>query len=77
MIEISDNIMKFALSLYLSLLAFSTLYDKTFSLTNYQINKICKKEKRVSICIKKFQEKRDKLKNGELIEIPVIPYKGN
>ena len=66
--------MKFALSLYLFLLAFSTLYDKTFSLTNYQISKICKKEKRVSICIKKFQEKRDKLKNGELIEIPVIPY---
>ena len=69
--------MKFALSLYLSLLSFSTLYDKTFSLTNYQISKICKKEKRVSICIKKFQDKRDKLKNGELIEIPVIPYKGN
>ena len=66
--------MKFALSLYLFLLAFSTLYDKTFSLTNYQISKICKKEKRVSICIKKFQEKRDKLKNGELIEIPVILY---
>ena len=69
--------MKFALSLYLSLLSFSTLYDKTFSLTNYQISKICKKEKRVSICIKKIQEKRDKLKNGDLIEIPVIPYKGN
>ena len=69
--------MKFALSLYLSLLAFSTLHDKTFSLTNYQISKICKKEKSVSICIKKFQEKRDKLKNGELIEIPVIPFKGN
>ena len=66
--------MKLALSLYLFLLAFSTLHDKTFSLTNYQISKICKKEKRVSICIKKFQEKRDKLKNGELIEIPVIPY---
>ncbi len=69
--------MKFSLSLYLFLLAFSTLYDKTFSLTNYQISKICKKEKRVSTCIKKFQEKRDKLKNGELIEIPVIPYEGN
>ena len=69
--------MKFALCLYLSLLAFSTLNDKTFSLTNYQISKICKKEKRVSTCIKKFQEKRDNLKNGDLIEIPVIPYKGN
>ena len=69
--------MKLALNLSLSLFALLTFHDKTFSLTNYQISKICKKEKRVSICIKKFQEKRDKLKNGELIEIPVIPYKGN
>ena len=69
--------MKLALNLSLSLFAFSTLYDKTFSLTNYQISKICKKAKRVSICIKKFQEKRDNLREGNLIEIPVIPYKGN
>ena len=69
--------MKLALNLYLSLFALFTFNNKTFSLTNYQISKICKKEKRVSTCIKKFQEKRDKLKNGELIEIPVIPYEGN
>ena len=69
--------MKLALNLSLSLFALFTFDDKTFSLTNYQISKICKKEKRVSTCIKKFQEKRDKLKNGELIEIQVIPYKGN
>ena len=69
--------MKLALNLSLSLLALLTFYDKTFSLTNYQISKICKKEKRVSDCIKKFEEKRDNLKNGDRIEIPVIPYKGN
>ena len=69
--------MKLALNLSLFLFALFTFDDKTFSLTNYQIIKICKKEKIVSNCIKKFQEKRDNLKNGDLIEIPVIPYKGN
>ena len=65
------------LALYLCLFALFTFNDKTFSLTNYQISKICKKEKRASTCIKKFQEKRDNLKNGDPIEIPVIPYEGN
>ena len=69
--------MKLALNLSLSLFALLTFDDKTFSLTNYQISKICKKEKRVSYCIKKFEEKRDNLKNGDRIEIPVIPYKGS
>ena len=69
--------MKLALNLSLSLFALFTFDNKTLSLTNYQISKICKKEKRVSICIKKLQEKRDNLKNGDLIEIPVIKYEGN
>ena len=69
--------MKLALNLSLSLFALLTFHDETFSLTNYQISKICKKEKRVSYCIKKFEEKRDNLKNGDRIEIPVIPYKGS
>ena len=69
--------MKLALNLSLSLFVFFTFDDKTFSLTNYQISKICKKEKRVSVCIKKFQEKRYNLEEGVLIEIPVIPYEGN
>ena len=69
--------MKLALNLFLSLFALFTFDNRTFSLTNYEINKICKKEKRVSNCIKKFKEKRDNLKEGDLIEIPVIPYIGN
>jgi len=72
--------MKLTLNLYLTLFALfalCTFDEKTFSLTNYQISKICKKEKRVSTCIKKFQEKRDNLKKGDRIEIPVIPYKGS
>ena len=67
--------MKLVLNLSLTVLALLSFYDKTFALTNYQINKICKKEKRVSNCVKNLKEKKDNLQKGNLIEIPVIPYK--
>ena len=59
------------------LLIFSLIIygDKSYSLTDFQIKKICKKEKRESVCIKDLKEKRFDLKEGKLIEIPVIPYK--
>ena len=44
---------------------------------NYEITRICKKEKRASTCIKNFRDKRDNLEKGDLIKIPVIPYKRN
>ena len=69
--------MKLTLNLSLSLLVFIAFGDKSFSLTNYQIKRICKKEKRISNCIKNLQEKRSNLEKGNLIEIPVKPYKGN
>ena len=67
--------MKLALSLCYFLIALLIIEDKAFSLTNYQIKKICKKEKRVSKCINILKEKRSTLQQGKLIEIPVIPYK--
>ena len=60
--------------LIVTLLIFS---DKLFSLTDYQIKKICEKEKRKLTCIKNMQEKRFELQKGNFIEIPVIPYKEN
>ena len=69
--------MKVTVTLYLFLLVFISFGDKSFSLTNYQIKRICKKEKRVSNCIKILQEKRSNLEKGNLIEIPVKPYKTN
>ena len=69
--------MKLALNLSLFLFVLFTFDDKSFSITDYQIKKICKKEKRESICIKNLREKRYNLQKGNLIEIPVIPYKGN
>ena len=67
--------MKLMLNLSLFLFALVTLGDKSFSLSDYQIKKICKKEKRYSICIENLQEKKSDLKKGTFIEIPVIPYK--
>ena len=63
------------LALILTLLALFTFDEKSFSLTNYQIKQICKKEKRESICIKNLQAQIDNLKKGNKIEIPVVPYK--
>ena len=67
--------MKLVLNFSMFLLAFFSLSNESFSLTNYQIKKFCAKEKRVSLCIKDLQEKRSDLQKGKLIEIPVTPYK--
>ena len=67
--------MKLAFNLSFFLFALFTFSDKSFSFSDYQIKKICKKEKKESICIKDLQEKRSNLQKGNLIEIPVIPYK--
>ena len=69
--------MKLLLNLFLFLFSFFLLGDKSFSITDYQIKKICKKEKREFTCIKNLQEKRSNLQKGKHIQIPVIPYKGN
>ena len=67
--------MKLALNLSLFLVVFFILDNESLSLTDYQIKKICKKEKTVSNCINTIREKKSKLKKGDLIEIPVIPYR--
>jgi len=68
--------MKLGLKFSMFLLAFFSFSNESFSLTDFQIKRFCKKEKRVSLCIKKLQEKRSDLQEGNLIEIPVTPYKG-
>ena len=67
--------MKLALNLFLLLLAFVFLEDKSYSLTDFQLKKFCKKQVRQTICIKNLKEKRSNLQKGLLIDIPVIPYK--
>ena len=68
--------MKLVLNFSMILLAFFSFSNESFSLTDFQIKKFCKKEKKVSLCIKKLQEKRSDLQEGKVIEIPVKPYKG-
>ena len=68
--------MKLVLKFSMFLLAFFSFNNESFSLTDFQIKRFCKKQKRVSLCIKKLQEKRSDLQEGKLIEILVIPYKG-
>ena len=67
--------MKLAINISLFLFVIFTFGDKSFSITDYQIKKICKKEKKTSTCIKYLREKRNNLEKGNLIRIPVIPYK--
>ena len=67
--------MKLLLNLSIFLLAFISFNNESFSLTDYQIKRYCKKEKRVFSCIKDLQEKRSNLQKGKLIEIPVVKYK--
>ena len=69
--------MKLALNLFLFVFVFVMLGEKSFSLTDYKIKKICKKEKRQSNCKKNLLEKWSNMEKGILIEIPVIPYKNN
>ena len=69
--------MKFAFNLTFSLFALVMVSGKSFSLTDYKIKKICKKEKKSLTCIKNLQEKRFNLQKGKKIEIPVTPYNFN
>jgi len=67
--------MKLVLNFSIFLLAFYSFSNESFSLTDFHLKRFCKKEKRVSLCIKNLKEKRSDLQEGKLIEIPVKPYK--
>jgi len=67
--------MKLLLNFSIFLLAFFSFSNESLSLSDFQIKRLCAKEKRVSLCIKNLQEKRSDLQKGKLIEIPVKPYK--
>ena len=69
--------MKLALNLFFFVFALFTFGDEALSMTDYQIKKICKDEKRASTCIQLLKEKRSTLQKGNVIKIPVIPNKSN
>ena len=63
--------------LYLCLFLFAlvTFSGESLSLTDYQIKKICKKEKMELNCIRNLKDKRINLQKGNKIEIPIKPFK--
>ena len=67
--------MKLALNLSLFLFGLLIFSNESHSLSDYQIKKICLNKQREATCIKNLKEKRSNLRKGNLIEIPVIPYK--
>ena len=66
--------MKLVLYFSMFLLAFFSFGNESFSLTDYQIKRICAKDRRESLYIKNLQRKRSDLQKGKRIEIPVKPY---
>tara|TARA_B100000900_G_scaffold162737_1_gene138208 strand:- start:369 stop:563 length:195 start_codon:yes stop_codon:yes gene_type:complete len=52
-----------------------SLSINAFSITNTEINKLCQEERNKFLCVKRLKVNRLKLKEGNLIEIPVIPYR--
>ena len=57
------------------LLVLFSFENRAYSLTDYQIKEICQKKLRKSNCIKNLKFKKSKLRQGDRIEIPVIPFK--
>ena len=48
--------------------------NSAYSLSDYQIKKICQQKPKRSTCIKKLKFKKLNLLQGNKIEIPVIPF---
>ena len=48
---------------------------ETYSISNYQIFKICTKKRKEKACIKRLKLNRELIFKGKPIEIPVYPYK--
>ncbi len=67
--------MKLAVNIFLFLMPFFIFSNASFSITDYQIKRLCKNVKKKSTCIKTLIEKRSNLQKGNFIEIPVIPFK--
>ena len=59
-----------------SLLLLSLILSlETYSISNYQILKICTGRRKEKACIKRLKLKRELIFKGKPVEIPVYPYK--
>jgi len=67
--------MKYLLFTFLFLLAFFINENKVSALNDYEIIKICKKERKKRNCIANLKERNINLLKGNRIKIPVIEFK--
>ena len=49
--------------------------NSAYPLSNYQIKQKCQNKSKRSSCIKNLKSKKLNLLKGDIIEIPVIPFK--
>ena len=67
--------MKLFFNPLLILLALFLFVNSAYSLSNYEITKMCQKKSRRSTCIKNLKLRKLNLLRGNQIKIPVIPYR--
>ena len=60
---------------FLLVLLSSVLVLENHTISNLQISRICRKERKEKACLKRLKLNRELLDNGKPIEIPVYPYK--
>ena len=60
---------------FLLVLLSSILVLEINAISNLQISRICRKERKEKACLKRLKLNRELLDNGKPIEIPVYPYK--
>ena len=60
---------------FLLVLLSSVLVLENNAISNLQISRICRKERKEKACLKRLKLNRELLDNGKPIEIPIYPYK--
>ena len=60
---------------FLLVLLSSVLVLENNAISNLQISRICRKERKEKACLKRLKLNRELLDNGKPIDIPVYPYK--
>ena len=67
--------MKLFFNTFLFFLIIFLFEDIAYSLSDYQIRQRCQKKSKRLNCIKNLKFKKLNLLKGDIIEIPVIPFK--
>ena len=60
---------------FLLVLLSSVLVLENHAISNLQISRICRKERKEKACLKRLKLNRELIDNEKPIEIPVYPYK--